>query len=53
VIGANFSFFSRADAIFPFKPDSSTPIAISALSLKLRSQFHQFLFKWSFSSKIT
>ena len=34
-IGANFSFFSRADAIFPFKPDSSTPIAIGAFSFKL------------------
>jgi hypothetical protein len=33
--GANFSFFSRADAIFPFKPDNSTPIAISAFSFKL------------------
>jgi hypothetical protein len=34
-ISANFSFFSRADAIFPFKPDSSTPIAIGAFGFKL------------------
>ena len=33
-ISADFLFF-RADAIFPFKPESSIPITISALSLKL------------------
>jgi hypothetical protein len=43
-IGTDFSFSSRADAIFFFKPDKSTPIAIGALNLELRSQFHQFLF---------
>jgi len=33
--GANFSFFSRADAIFPFNPDKSTPIAHGAFGFKL------------------
>jgi hypothetical protein len=39
-IGADFLFFSRADAIFLFKPESSTPIAIGALCLKLRSNLY-------------
>jgi hypothetical protein len=39
-----FFIFFRADAIFSFKPESSTLIVIGVLSLELRSQFHQFLF---------
>ena len=48
-IGANFSFFSRAKAIFPFKPESSTPIAIGAFSFK-RDLFN--LSKYHFHKRI-
>jgi hypothetical protein len=54
--GANFSFFSRADAIFPFKPDSSTPIAHGANFLFFPEPMQFFLLSqkvlhWSWSAR--